>query len=249
MADRIVLHVGTHRTGTTSLQAFLRAHEALLADVQTSYPPGFLIPTVHAELPLLTIRPDRTWPARLRFPETQRASWMAAARAHVRATVTAATNQRLVYVHEDLSYLRHDDELERLRELFEGSAVHVVVVLREPEAFLRSYRAQLLGTGFEPSEDPTSFAYLAADSWLVDHEALLHGYRRWFGDANVTVLDYDAAMGRDGSMIPSITDLLGIERSALPSLEGFHYNGSGSAIRLPAEQLLAIRNDLAERYP
>jgi hypothetical protein len=248
MADRIVLHVGTHRTGTTSLQGFLRAHDDLLATVDTGYPPGFLLPVVHTELPLLTVRAERTWPARLRFPETRRASWVAAAQEHVRAQVTADGPSTLVYIHEDLSYLRYDDELERLRGLFAGCEVQVVVVLRERESFLRSYRSQLLGTGFELSDDPDSFAYLGEDSWLLDHDALVGGYQRWFGKTNVAVLDYDATMERDGSVIPVFAELLGIDRASLPSLEAFHYNGSGAAIRLPDDELLAIRRDLDERF-
>lgn len=250
MPDRIVLHIGTHRTGTTSLQAFLRAHDHdLLAAVDTAYPPGFLLPAVHTELALLTIRADRTWPARLRFPETQRPAWADAARAHIRAQVTADRPGRLVYLQEDLSYLRHDDELALLRELFAGCEVQVVVARREPASFLRSYRAQLLGTGFDLSDDPTSYAYVEPDSWLLDHDTLIDGYRRCFGDANVTVLDYEQMVERDGSVIPTFADLLGIDRAALPDLSGFRYNASGAAVRLSEDQLHGIRNDLAERFP
>src|SRR4051794_32720997 len=147
MPGRVVLHVGTHKTGTTSIQQFLRdENDGLLAAAGASYAEGFLIPIVHTELPLLTIRPERMWPARLRFPETQRRSWQVAASAHVREQVNTAKPDRLVYVHEDLSYLRHDDEFERLRDLFAGRAVTVVVFLRKRGDFLRSYAAQIEGT-------------------------------------------------------------------------------------------------------
>jgi hypothetical protein len=250
MAGRVLVHVGTHKTGTTSIQGFLRDEEdGLLASVGGHYPPGFLLPTVHTDLPLLTIRPERTWPARLRFPETQRGSWQAAARAHVRRQVVEADADLLVYVHEDLSYLRFDDELERLAELFAGRAVSVVAVLRDDDAFLRSYRSQLAGTGFATSDDPTSFAYVEPDSWLLDHEALLDGYRRWFGADHVTVLDYDHLVAVDGTVIPAYAELLGLDRAALPPLDRYHYNASGSHIRLSDDELRAIRRDLASRYP
>jgi hypothetical protein len=250
MSRRVVLHVGTHKTGTTSIQQFLRdQNDDLVAKADASYANGFLIPIVHTELPLLTIRADRTWPARLRFPETQRTSWQAAAKAHVRDQVAAPAPDVLVYLHEDLSYLRHDDEFERLRDLLGDRAVTVVVFLRDREAFLRSYASQLEGTGFELSDDPTSFAYVRPDSWLVDYDALVDGYRRCFGDGNVETFDYDEIMERDGTVIPTFAGLLGISRTALPPLDGYFLNPNGAHIRLPPAHLDTIRRRLARLYP
>lgn len=250
MTERVVLHVGTHRTGTTSIQGFLRdQNDGLLAEASCHYPSGFLLPIVHTELPLLTIRPGRTWPARLRFPETQRRSWSTAAHAHVREQVCASEHDQLVYLHEDLSYLRFDDEFDRLCELFTGCSVTVVVFLRDRASFLRSYRSQLAGTGFEPSDDPASFAYLEADSWLLDYDALVDGYRQRFGGSNVKVLDYELTMQRDGSVIPAFAELLGIPRSSLPPLDHYRLNRTGSHIRLSDDQLGAIRQRLAHLYP
>jgi hypothetical protein len=249
MSRRIVLHVGTHKTGTTSIQMFLRDHnDDLLAAANAHYPSGFLLPVVHTELPLVAIRPDRMWPARLRFPETERASWQAAAREHIRAQV-AGDHEQLVYIQEDLSYVRFDDEFERLCDLFEGRTVTVVVFLRDRTEFMRSYRSQLEGTGFELSEDRSSFAYVHDDSWLLDYDILLDGYRRWFGRDNVEVIDYEQVMHADGTVIPSFAEVLGIARSSLPDIDHYRLNPTGTHIRLTDEELRAIRQDIAERYP
>jgi hypothetical protein len=161
----------------------------------------------------------------------------------------SSTTEALVYLHEDLCYLRHEDELEKLRSLLRGRAVTVAVFLRRPDAFLRSYAAQLEGTGFERSDDPTSFAYVQPDSWLVDYDALLDGYRRCFGASNVETFDYDKVVERDGTVIPAFAELLGIPRSSLPPLDGYFLNPNGAHIRLPQEQLGAIRERLARLYP
>ncbi len=189
------------------------------------------------------------WPARLRFPETRRPSWLAAAADHVRGEVVDPAHRCLIYVHEDLSYLRFEDELERLKALFASRAVTVVVFLRDRAAFLRSYRSQLEGTGFEPSTDPASFAYVEPDSWLLDYDALINAYRRCFGTRNVRVFDYDEVVRRDGTVIPAFMDILGVPRSSLPPLDTYFYNRSGAHIRLPDKQLAAIRRRLAQRYP
>jgi hypothetical protein len=248
MPRRVLLHIGTHKTGTTSLQHFLQDHNGtLLAAAGAHYPTGFFIPTLHADLPLLTIRPERTWPARIRFPETQRPAWQAAAEAHVRRQVESSPHELLVYSHEDLSYLRFDDELERLRALLHGRTVQVVVCLRDPAAFLRSYGEQLAATGFAPSADPTSFAYVERDSWLVDRDTLLSGYRRWFGDEHVRVVDYDETVRLDGSVIPALAELVGIPRSSLPPLDEYFLNQSGMHLRPTDEQLAAIRQRLLQQ--
>ena len=250
MPRRVLLHVGTHKTGTTSIQTFLKdENDGVLARAASHYPSGFLFPNVHMDLSLLALGPDRSWPARLRFPETSSAAWQAAAHAHIRDQVTSGVHDRLVYVHEDLSYVRSDDEIERLDGLFEGRAVTVVVVLRDRTDFMRSYRSQLEGTGFEVSSDRASFAYVDPDSWLLDYDALVGTYRRWVGPDQVVVLDYDALMRADGSVIPAIAELIGIERGSLPPLHRYQLNQSGSHVRLPDDERAAIRRRLARLYP
>lgn len=242
-----LLHVGMHKTGSTSIQQFLRDHTGdLLASVGASLPAGFLIPELHSDLPLLVIRPDRTWPARLRFPETQDPRWQAAATAHVRAAVADAPTGAVVWSHEDLSYVRFDDELDRLRDLV-GAAARVVIYRRARADFLRSYREQLEATGFAVSDDPTSFAYVETDSWVADHESVVAAYQRGFGPDAVTVIDYDEVVACDGSVIPSFTDLLGIPRRSLPSLESYFFNRSGGQLRVSDEHLAAIRRRAVEQ--
>jgi hypothetical protein len=248
MTESIVLHIGTHKTGSTSLQQFLHdQRDGLLAGAGVAYPTGLVIPAAHAELPLLAIRRDRTWPARLRFPETQDPRWLSAAAAHVHDVLTSSPQPVSVFSHEDLSYVRFDDELAELRSALGERPVRVVVFLRDPVAFLRSYEAQLVATGFPLSDDPASFAYVERDSWLVDHDALLSAYRGAFGAESVEVIDYDETMRRDGSVIPAFAELVGIPRSSLPALDRYFLNRSGLQLRPDEAQLTAIRRRLAEQ--
>jgi hypothetical protein len=247
MRTKVVLHIGTHKTGTTSLQHFLLDSQTLLARAGAWYPPGFVIDTAHSELPLLSVRLERDWPARLRFPELRMTGWLDAAAKHVRALISDAPCETVVFSHEDLSYLRFDDEFERLTRLLEPADVRVIVFLRDRDSFLRSYGDQLRATGFVESTDTTSFAYLGADSWLVDYDALLDGYRRAFGASNVEVYDYNAVMRRDGSIIPAFSELLGVSRAELPPLDGYRFNQAGMHLRPTAEQLDAIRRRLADQ--
>ena len=68
--------------------------------------------------------------------------------------------------------------------------------------------------GYQSSDDPTSFAYVEPDSWLVDYTTLVHTYRQAFDEDNVKVLDYDETVLADGSVIPAVTDMLPVPRSS-----------------------------------
>lgn len=250
MTETVVLHIGTHKTGSTSLQQFLRDDPGgLLTDAGIAYPEGLVLAASHSEIPLLIMRPSFMWPARIRLPETRSRRWLAAAERHVRDMVAAhrRAGDTLVLSHEDLSYVREDEELERLGSLLADASVRVVVYLREPSGFLASYRQQLEATGFALSDDPASFAYVAPDSWLVDHGSLVGAYQRHFGAAAVRVLPYDELVAADGSVIPAFTDLLGLPRARLPVLDRYRLNRRGANVRPTPAQLAALRRRLAEQ--
>ncbi len=239
MVRRILLHIGNHKTGTTSIQQFCRdENPRLLERVGAFYPPGFLIPLIHSDLPLLSMRAEREWPASLKFPQTRNADWLASAHRHVRSQIEESQATTLVYSHEDLSFVRFDDEVGRLRELLGGTEVRVVVFLRDKHAFLDSYRTQLRSMGLPLSSDPNSFANVDDDSWLTDYDALVDVYARGFGAQNVEVIDYDATVERDGSVVPAFAALLGISKDSLPPLGRYFLNRSGTQIR-PDERHVA----------
>jgi len=74
----------------------------------------------------------------------------------------------------------------------------------------------LIRDGFSESSDPTSFAYLNADSWLVDYDEILQSYRHVFGADHVHHVDYDAALSRDSSIIPAVMAHVVGDTSDLP---------------------------------
>ena len=55
-----------------------------------------------------------------------------------------------------------------------------------------------------------SFADLGPGSWLLDYRARLRPFRQAFGSENVTVMDYDVEVERDGQIIPSFLRILGM---------------------------------------
>ena len=225
-----LIHIGTHKTGTTSFQNWAAASRSALAAGGVTWLQGRLGPS-HAEVPLLAIDADRSLAMRAVHPDWCLPAWQADARADLRAQSEAA-HERLLVSSEALSYARRPREVERLAELFAPRELAVVAVLREPISYLRSYRRTLIGMGFEPSRYQGSFAYVEDDSWLLDYGAMLGAYREALGDDAVTVLDYEAEMERRGSIIPAILDGFGIGPGGLPAWDEFRDNRSRRGIGL-----------------
>jgi hypothetical protein len=235
--QRAIVHIGTHKTGSTSLQYWLTQHAT---ELQTRHGLGVYRP-IHPngrELALLCADPDRSIPTIREIPEWRTEAWRTPTWGHVRSEVER-TDEVIFFSNETLSLLRAPEELERLRELLAPRVVDIVLVTRKAEDFLRSWREQLTRDGFAMSQDPTSFAYLERDSWLVDYDEIVRANRGVFGESHVHVVDYDAAMARINSVIPAVMAHAVSDVTTLPDWAQVrrnrgtrpHPNESGSGLR------------------
>lgn len=214
----MVIHIGTHKTGTTAFQRYVlenrdhfRRHGLHLHVHESGAPQAH-------ELPLLTLRSDLCIPLRVRNPDLL----LMEARPDLEAAVDAMLKRHaggtILFSHEALSFLRRPEETEALRALFPNDEVDIVVMLRDPKAYMDSWIAQLARMGFPTSSKyRSSFMYTEADSWLVDQDGLVAAYRQTFGDDRVAVLSYEDALESDGSVVPALLATLGFARSDLPA--------------------------------
>ncbi len=209
----LIVHVGTHKTGTKSIQAFLDASRNALSERNCRFYLGTRgIRTCHGELGLAALRDDRDSFARLRFPDARGADYAGRVQRHVRDFLGEVTEDTVIFSNEDLCYLRFPDEVARLHDLLgREHRVSIVVFLRERRDFLRSYRQQVLSVpGRQCSSDPRSALYVEPDSWLADYDRLVSTYEQEFGRMHVRAVDYDAAVGVDGSVIPAFMRAIGL---------------------------------------
>ncbi len=205
--NRVVCHIGTYKTGTSSLQQFLRDHDrTLLRPHGFRFPRGWLRRDNHLEINLALLRPDRLSTARTRKDEWRDPGFRQYLVDQVRADLRRHEDKTTIISGEANSMLRYDDELEALRELL-GDAL-IVVYWRDPTEWLASIADQLVKTGIPLGDDPDAFNYVGSDSWQVDYETRTAAWRRHFTD--VVALDYDEQVARDGSVIPSFLKLLGL---------------------------------------
>lgn len=215
---RVILHIGTHRTGTTSLQRALADHPDELARQGFRFPEGLVYPDKHVELWFASMRPGRLrdvarfldWTlAKMNHPirSCEDPSWFDVTRQHVRETA----GDGLIFSCEGLTHLRYADEVERLREVLDEPEIDVVMVHRAPEDFLESYGWAMQIIGNRLSEDPDSVLYTEPDSWLVDYDARVALWEGALGAEHVHVVDFDEAVRERGSTLPAMLEAMGID--------------------------------------
>ena len=220
---RVFLHIGTHKTGTTSFQKWLREHEDVLRERHGLgvYRGGF---PNNREVGLACANVDRLLPVR-QIPQWSDPVW----RDHVNdlARIQMQRDEPSIIVSaESLSFLRADDEIRRVHRMFSDREATILVTLREPAEFLASWGRHLTRGKYELSDDPRSFAYVGADSWLARYDELIDAYARVFGRDRVLTIDYERVTAEHGSVIPGIMRHVVGDTTELPDWSGYRFNTS-----------------------
>ena len=177
---RTIIHIGQHKTGTTSLQHYLQSQREPLARAGLYVPDtllGFDNPS-HFLLNVYALDPQRESTAKLQLRETTDPAFFEGLGERLQEAIAGHYQQArslgcrdILWTNEGLYLLDSDTEYQRLRQLFVDFSSHIACVccFRDRDSFLASYRRQLLDQGMPLSTDPSSYRYVEADSWLVDY--------------------------------------------------------------------------------
>ena len=214
------LHIGVHKTGTTSFQTLLAANRNLLGregiglfKSALTLGEGFrereLAGWSH-ELPLVMLRERLDFPLKQMLRESlpsreQMMDWC--------FQQMALGDQVMVCSHEALSFVRSPKELGSLEALARETdrKVKIVAVVRKPDVWLDSWKAQLKSMGMAPeSDDKSSVSYTSEDSWLLDWSQMFSAYGEVFGNENVSIVDYEAAVSEEGTILPAVSRAVGL---------------------------------------
>lgn len=207
---RIIVHVGLHKTGTTSIQAFLHRNRDTLKELNIDVYEGLFIPSNHVELHCAAMRINRDSPYKLLHNLKIDEDFRKKIKNHISEYIKSSTCECIVFSSEGLSYLYYADELKRLRSYLPKGRIEIVIYIRNAQDYLRSYKNQLRNTPVPSVIEKDSFAYTESDSWLLDFETRISKFVDIFGEENVTILNYDEEVQQSQNIIPSFIRILGV---------------------------------------
>lgn len=184
--QKVYIHIGPHKTGTTHLQQLLHRHEAALTAKNWCFP----IQTDPKGFHLLA-------DAILKGSDDAVSLQMQPIEQCLRA------GRHVVLSSETFSYLPYHQATHKLQQLFQGYSVHIVGVYREwlqhmyssyaQESKLSYYTVPFSAYLFSPD------AFPAIEMMARSKVEVFRSFEAVFGVRNVTWIDYDgvAAAGRD----------------------------------------------------
>jgi hypothetical protein len=209
----LVLHIGCDKTGTTSIQQFLRRNRAALRDQGCLYPrtPGQVR---HSDLGLYARSDDRLVGSRL-WQRTERASPDQFRRRLRRRLLreTAASGASTVVLSDEALYKLAPGSIARLRGLFDDLAgtVRVVVYLRRQDDHLVSSYQQAVRVG-----QVLDFAGWARKDFagVYDYAGWLASWQRELAPVEIAVRPFERPRFRQGSLTEDFLHAAGLDVDA-----------------------------------
>ena len=233
---RLYLHIGTHKTGSTSFQYFLRDHRDDLLKLDKAFYAGAYETENHLELHVAAMRQDRGSFSKTKYDIAGSDAFRNETKARLLEFYAQSEGKDIILSAEGLTLLRHADELEALRDLISAERYEVVVilVLRRADEYLTSLKAQILKVpGRVPSMDSDSHLYVEPDSWLADYKAQKQRWRDAFGDKSLRVIDYDGALERDnGNIIPALMNAIDVNGPLKSQSASYRLNRNTNGAKL-----------------
>ncbi|GAB5413085.1 MAG: hypothetical protein Cons2KO_06880 [Congregibacter sp.] len=239
---RLLLHIGTEKTGSTALQRYLQANRRQLAE-QGVFLPNCLGEGSHRLLSTAFMRDKRQDEVTRRYgleSPTARARWRRGLLEALSKEVEAARAARA-----DLFVIssEHLQPQLRLAELVKAlasflmpmfSSCEVLVYLRRQDEMASSLYSTKLRAGYAPQQRLPLDQVFGNPSRLPDYfdfESLLNRWGRAFGEQSVRTVRYTQACSGPGGIVGDFADRLGVSVPAKTSEESYATaNASLSAI-------------------
>ncbi len=211
----IYFHIGTPKTGTTSLQQFLAANRDRLAR-QGYHFPTFLGHENHTKLAAYAIESDRVVPVKIDLKLTNPIkinSFREQLRKEFKREIPAEGDYILSNEHCS-GHLFDRQELTRLKDLLtsSGQEVRLILYCREPVAAFASRYSTLLKIGHvNPMRVPRP---IQLERWY-DYLAIANRWTEVFGRNSLTVRLFSRDAMKGGDIRRDFCDVLGLEEAPM----------------------------------
>lgn len=191
---RIYLHIGTHKTGTTSIQYYLNYRkEELLAQ-------GILAPAA-GKIPDSDFSGNHrlAWSIDHRHGELSGQTWEQLA-----VEMDRFVPAKVVISSEAFSHLKND-QAGQVKKLLDGHETFIIIYFRSYKAYLRSVYAQVV----RDKEETRSFrAYVSSRPELVDYNKILRIWGEHFGYDHLLINIYDDIVS-NSKLLPDFCQTIG----------------------------------------
>jgi len=209
----LYLHIGTGKTGTTSIQTFLEENRDALRRAGTVVPksPGR---RNHRKLTMYALNDDVIENSRrskglvtLDRIESFRKQFLEDFRTEARSW---KGSENVVLTSEQMTRLRREGELERLKALLDiaGRPIKVIVYLRRQDLYFISEYSQLIKGGLTL---PLSVEGARVNLAIYDYRKLLSTWARTFGQASLIVRAFEPQQLKNSDVLDDFMSIIGFE--------------------------------------
>lgn len=178
---KTVIHIGQHKTGTTSIQKYLRDKRRSLAKTGLYVPSGvagynhpnhFILNVYALADNRYSSMKEKTIAERGRHYLSELETDLKKDIEEIYKDALGSKCDRVLWSNEGLYLLNTAIEYNRLKSLFSeySTEIEVVCCFRDVESYRESYIKQLSKQGISLSNDPDSYRYVEPDSWLFDYQ-------------------------------------------------------------------------------
>ncbi len=213
MIDRIWLHIGAEKTGTTTLQKWLQANRAVLGNEDILFPktPGafnHIGLTAYALDDSKGMEEMRVTAGANKFASLD--EFRANVRTGLRQEIESSSASEMVLSNEHCSSrLRSLEEIERLRDLLYEfcDRVNVLLYIREPVSFYNSWYSTVIASGgSQPFPTDLTPGFLRAADW----QRMVQNWSAVFGSGAVQVHRFERSVLKSGDILEDFADKIGL---------------------------------------
>lgn len=212
---RLILHIGTEKTGSTSIQVFLRINQKRLAEAGVGVPSG-LGDTLHFRLQLLAndkdINDDFIMNHGLHLNKELRGNTLSEWKNEFYQEVESSEAQTWIISCETLhSRLLKESELARLKNILSPlfERIDVLVYLREPLSMITSRLTENAKSAI-PVIIPEPIANQEFD--IADHQATLQRWESAMGPGKLVVRIFESESLVRGNVINDFMEACGLKQ-------------------------------------
>ena len=210
---KVWLHIGTHKTGTTTLQKFFFENKEVLLQRGLYYPTEgsyFYQEGENHSLLAHALRNERPefLPDNLTFT-------LEGCVNDIRADIRKSDAPEIVISSEHFSFNSTTEQVERLKRVFDSiaSEIHVIIYLRRQDHRIESGYGQMIKRGYRIGSFESFIQWMSsAPDQSLDYEKKVKLFADVFGAENVTVRIFEKSQIHPQGLLSDFMNILGISK-------------------------------------